>query len=351
MTAFMTKGGLGRGCHCKVWKILKRPSQRQHCLHICDFYHKVLQSWLPLERFVAFFCKVLIMVIYQRTNSFFMTLTYLKTQMFLMKVMGNLTLMIWMTVSVYPSFVFIRVTFSSSLRPYIFLTIYNCQQGAIFDGRPNNKIKARVQNKIKKHMPEIAGNYIHLAQYKVRLWLSFVLSRSFMIIWDCCCCISVNIFWKFCICSCCCLVCCSMTSIKSLCCFFDCSSFLLSASSCCLCSCISSIFHFCTRLFFSRKYAIVSLPLLQHFALAAVSLSTPSFLCLFCVLPRFSRALYLISAALAFNWHSFCHFALFLQPQLLFLVSPQVLFQHHSNLARAKVTRIKEMITNWALDC
>ena len=90
-----------------------------------------------------------------------------------------------------------------------------------------------------------------------------------------------------------------MTSIKSLCCFFDCSSFLLSASSCCFCSCISSIFHFCTRLFFSRKYAIVSLPLLQHFALASVSLSTPSFLCLFCVSPRFSRALYLISAALA----------------------------------------------------
>ena len=122
LTAFMTEGGLGRGCHCKAWKILKRPSQRQHCLHILDFYQKVLQSWLPLERFVAFFCKVLIMVIYQRTSSFFMTLTHLKTQMFLMKVMGNLTLMIWMTVSVYPCFVFIRVTFSSSLRPYIFLT-------------------------------------------------------------------------------------------------------------------------------------------------------------------------------------------------------------------------------------
>ena len=39
-----------------------------------------------------------------------------------MKVMGNLTLMIWMTVSVYSSFVFVRVTFPSSLRPYVFLT-------------------------------------------------------------------------------------------------------------------------------------------------------------------------------------------------------------------------------------
>ena len=39
-----------------------------------------------------------------------------------MKVMGNLILMIWMTVNVYPSFVFVRVTFPSFLRPYIFLT-------------------------------------------------------------------------------------------------------------------------------------------------------------------------------------------------------------------------------------
>ena len=35
---------------------------------------------------------------------------------------GKFDLKIWMTVSVYPSFIFIRVTFSSSLRPYIFLT-------------------------------------------------------------------------------------------------------------------------------------------------------------------------------------------------------------------------------------
>ena len=45
-----------------------------------------------------------------------------KTQIFLMKVMGNMTLMILMTVSVYPSFVFVRVTFPSFLRPYILLT-------------------------------------------------------------------------------------------------------------------------------------------------------------------------------------------------------------------------------------
>ena len=36
--------------------------------------------------------------------------------------MGNLILMIWMTVNVYPSFVFVRVTFPSFLRPYILLT-------------------------------------------------------------------------------------------------------------------------------------------------------------------------------------------------------------------------------------
>ena len=45
-----------------------------------------------------------------------------KTQIFLMNVMENLTLTIWMTVSVYASFVVIRVTFPSFLRPYIFLT-------------------------------------------------------------------------------------------------------------------------------------------------------------------------------------------------------------------------------------
>ena len=39
-----------------------------------------------------------------------------------MKVMGNLTFMTWTTVSVYPSFAFVRVTFLSFLRPHIFLT-------------------------------------------------------------------------------------------------------------------------------------------------------------------------------------------------------------------------------------
>ena len=47
-----------------------------------------------------------------------------KTQIFLMKVMGNLTLMIWMTMSVYPSFVFARVTFPSFLRPYFPATLH-----------------------------------------------------------------------------------------------------------------------------------------------------------------------------------------------------------------------------------
>ena len=136
-TAVMTEGGLGRVWRRKARKILKRPSRRRgrHCLHIFDFYYKVLQSWLPLERFVAFFCKVLMMAIYQRTSSFFlMTLTYPKTQIFLMKAMGNLTLMILMTVSVYPSFVFVRVTFpvlSEALHPPNYFT---CRQGTICDG-------------------------------------------------------------------------------------------------------------------------------------------------------------------------------------------------------------------------
>ena len=142
-----------------------------------------------------------------------------------------------------------------------------------------------------------------------------------MTIWGCCYCIKENICCKFCICSCYCLVCWRMTCIKSWCCFLDCSSFLLSASSRRFCSCISSISHFCMRSFFSGKYATVSLPPLRRFALAAVSFSTSSFLCIFCVPPRFSFPLL---------WRyrvSFCHFALFLQPQLLFLVFPQVLFQ------------------------
>ena len=51
-----------------------------------------------------------------------MTLTHSKAQIFLMKIMGNLTLVIRMTVSVYLSFFFVRATFRSFPRPYIFLT-------------------------------------------------------------------------------------------------------------------------------------------------------------------------------------------------------------------------------------
>ena len=122
-----------------------------------------------------------------------------------------------------------------------------------------------------------------------------------------------------------------MTSIKSLCCFFDCSSFLLSASSCCFCSCISSIFHFCTRLFFSRKYAIVSLQLL-HYLLLLLFHSLPHLSFVFSVSCQGFLELCTLFLLLWHYQRSFCHFALFLQPQLLFLVSPLVLFQHHSNL-------------------
>ena len=127
-TAVMTERGLGRGCRRKTRKILKRPSRRRgrHCFHIFDFCHKALQSWLPLKRFVAFFCKFLMMAIYQRPSSFFfMTLTHPKTQIFLMKGMGNLTLMSL-------NFVFVRVTFPSFLKPYIFLTtLHQHQQYAL----------------------------------------------------------------------------------------------------------------------------------------------------------------------------------------------------------------------------
>ena len=120
----MTEGGLVRGCHCKAQKILKKPSQRrgQYCLHIFNFYHKLLQSWLPLEiRSILLqsfddgdISEYEFLLLYNVNTS--------KTQIFFMKVMGNLTLMTWMTVSVYPSFAFVRVTFPSFLRPYIFLT-------------------------------------------------------------------------------------------------------------------------------------------------------------------------------------------------------------------------------------
>ena len=93
-----------------------------------------------------------------------------------------------------------------------------------------------------------------------------------MIIWDCCC-ISVNIFWKICICSCCCFILYLIFPVFSV----------------------------------SRQGSLklcISFPLLWHYRL------------------------------------SFCYFALFLQPQLLFLPSPLLLFERHSNLYRLLVNRM-----------
>ena len=166
-----------------------------------------------------------------------------------------------------------------------------------------------------------------------------------MIIWDYYCSISVNIVWKFCICSCCCLVCCSMTCIKSWCCFLDYSSFLLSTSSRCSCSCISFIFHFCMRLFFSRKYATVLLPLLDVLLLLLFH-SLPhlssvfSFLCPAKVL-KSSVSHFRCFGTIAFL---FVNLALFLQPQLLFLLSPQVLFQCHSVSRKADQLKVNQAL-------
>ena len=150
--------------------------------------------------------------------------------------------------------------------------------------------KASIHNKIKDVMKSIMQNQAEL----------FFLSRSFKIIWDCCCCIEVNICWKLCICSCCCLVCSSKIFIISWCCFLDWSSYSPSTSTRCFCSCNSSSFDFWTRNFFSRKYAIVSLPLLRLFCFG-FAFSSSSFPCLFCVLPKLSRALFLISTAFALS--------------------------------------------------
>ena len=57
-----------------------------------------------------------------QTNDFGSVIWKIEQHICQSKKVENLTLMIWMTVSVYPSFVFIRVTFPSFLRPYIFLT-------------------------------------------------------------------------------------------------------------------------------------------------------------------------------------------------------------------------------------
>ena len=114
-TAIMTEGGLGRGCRRKARKILKRPSESKARAALFTYFRFLSQNTSVMasfrERLVAFFCKVLMMAIYQRTSSlFFMTLTHPKTPIFLMKIMGNLTLLMWMTVRVYPSFVSVRVT-------------------------------------------------------------------------------------------------------------------------------------------------------------------------------------------------------------------------------------------------
>ena len=126
-------------------------------------------------------------------------------------------------------------------------------------------------------------------QYHANQAELFLLPRSFIIIWDWCCCIEVNICWKLCICPCCCLVCSSKIFITSWCCFLDWSSRLPSTSTRCFCSCHYSSFHFWTRTLFSRKYAIVS-PLLLRLFCFGFAFSSSSFRCLFCVLPKLSRA-------------------------------------------------------------
>ena len=67
------------------------------------------------------------------------------------------------------------------------------------------------------------------------------------------------------------------------------------------------LFPHWTSTFFSRKYAIVSLPLLRLFCFG-FAFSSSSFSCLLCVLPTLSRALFLISTAFAlstfFLWFS-----------------------------------------------
>ena len=151
-----------------------------------------------------------------------------------------------------------------------------------------------------------------------------------MIIWDCCCCIKVNICWKFCISSCCCLVCCSMTWIKSWCCFWTAapsySQPLVAAS-------VAAFLPFSISAW--GRFFLANMPQCHlHFFNVLLFL-------LFHSLPHLSFVFSVSlqgSLELCFSfpllWHyrlSFYHFALFLQPQLLFLLSPQVLFQRHSN--------------------
>ena len=99
---------------------------------------------------------------------------------------------------------------------------------------------------------------------------------------------------------------------------------MLSASSRCSCGCISSIFHFCMSFF------LANMPLCHYHFFDVLLLllfhSLPHLSFVFSVSRQGSLELCISFPLL---WHyrlSFCHFALFLQPQLLFLLSPQVLF-------------------------
>ena len=148
--------------------------------------------------------------------------------------------------------------------------------------------RASIHNKIKDAMKTTMQNQAEF----------FFLSRSFIIIWDCCCCIEANICWKLCICSCCCLVCSSKIFIISWSYFLDWFSRLPSTSTRCFCSWNSSSFHFWRRKFSRAYYANVSLPLLRLFC-CGFAFSSSSFGCLFCILPKLSRALFLIFTALA----------------------------------------------------
>ena len=182
---------------------------------------------------------------------------------------------------------------------------------------------ASIHNKIKDVMKSIMQNQAEL----------FFRSRSFIIIWDCCCCIEVNICWKLCICSCCCLVCSSKIFIISWCCFLDWSSRLPSTSTRCFGSCNSSSFHTEQEHFFSRKYAIVSLPLLRLF-FALGSHSPPLHLAAFYVFCPNSLELCFSFPLLLRCQLSSCRFARCLQLQLIFRLLLPEPFPPHSNHIR-----------------
>ena len=110
-------------------------------------------------------------------------------------------------------------------------------------------------------------------------------------------------------------------------CFLGWSSCLSSTSTRCFCSCNSPSFHFWTWSFFSRKYAIVSPPLLQLFLLWF------HFLLLFIPLPFLSSSQVFYSLCfsfpLLFRFQLYDRFLRCLQLQLrLFIPEP---FPTHSN--------------------